>query len=97
MTDNEVARLIYLVLLLVFVGGFFWASSRLAWKKHLKQLLAWVAIFLLVILFYSQIETLMGELTPGHAVLKDDGSTIAISRSSSGSIRTGEFVRSQPM
>lgn len=85
MSDNETARLIYLVLLLLFVGGFLWSSGRLALKRHLKMLLAWIGIFILLILFYSQLDTFMAQLDPGRGQVLGDGKTIAIARSASGS------------
>ncbi len=49
MADGESARLIYLILLLVFVGGWFLASGRAQLGRLLRHGLGWLVIFFVAI------------------------------------------------
>ena len=97
MNENEIGRLIYLLLLLAFVGGAVWASGRLAFKKHLRDIMAWLAIFSIILLAYSQRDVLFAELSPGRPSASQDG-MLHIRRSVSRSFEevlqiNGETVR----
>ncbi|WP_112323866.1 retropepsin-like aspartic protease family protein [Oceanibium sediminis] len=84
MSENEVARLIYLLLLLAFIGGALWASGKLALRKHLRDILAWVAIFSVILVAYAQRDTIFAELSPGTPA-RVNPETLEIRRSLSGS------------
>lgn len=84
MTENEIGRLIYLVLLLALVGGALWASGRLALKNHLRDIMAWVAIFSIILLAYSQRDIIFAEISPGRPA-QTGADTLEIRRSIRGS------------
>lgn len=96
MTDGEIPRLIYLVLLAIFVGGFLLAPGRGRRMAQVKHLLAWLGIFAALIIAYGQRHVLMSELFPATP-RQLDGGTIAVSRSPGGSFETTLQINGVPV
>lgn len=91
MEDNfSFANVIYLLMVLAFIGSGFFASQQLNLSSTIKQALAWVAIFTMVIIGYTyreEVRTVFGrvsgEVAPLRASRGQDGS-IALHRDQSG-------------
>lgn len=96
MNENEIGRLIYLLLLLALVGGALWASGKLALRKHFRDIMAWIAIFSIILLAYSQRDVIFAEISPGRpAQVASD--TLEIRRSVSGSFEAVLRINDQPV
>jgi len=96
-SDFEQANLIYLLMLLVLIGGGALGSSRADISLALRQALIWLAIFLLVVVAYSFREEVSAlghrvraEILPSSPVNVDDqeqstqGSVVALRKSDDG-------------
>lgn len=96
MTAVDTARLLYLSLLGVMVGTYFFAYSRQTISKSLQQALAWIGIFTLFVIAYGERDVFLAELFPRSA-RQLDGQTIALSRSLSGSFEAMLEVNGVPV
>lgn len=83
MQSFDIAHLIYLVILLVAVVGWFLAQNRQSLNKTLQSVVIWVFIFLGVIAGYGLWEDVRGELVPSSAVISD-GQSLSVPRSYDG-------------
>ncbi|NNE78631.1 MAG: TIGR02281 family clan AA aspartic protease [Silicimonas sp.] len=83
MDSQDLPRLIYLVLLLTAVGGWFIAENRQSLGKTARMLLAWGLIFLGVIAGYGLWEDVRRDIAPRQSVLTD-GATIMVPRGPGG-------------
>ena len=83
MDSDQLPRLIYLVLLLTAVGGWFIAENRQSLGKSARMLLAWGLIFLGVIAGYGLWEDVRRDVAPRQSVVAD-GSAIVVPRGSGG-------------
>jgi aspartyl protease family protein len=70
--SDAIARLIYLVVLLAAVGGFFLLGGRQRLSKSVRDFGIWVLIFAMVIIAYGFRDVLTGELFPNRAVRLSD-------------------------
>lgn len=80
---DSFARLIYLVVLLAGVGGFFLFGGGQRLGKTVRDLGIWVLIFAMVIIAYGFRDVLTGELFPNRAIQTSD-EAIEIRRSRDG-------------
>jgi aspartyl protease family protein len=93
---DSLARLVYLVLLLLFVGGFFlWGRRNLG--RNLRDLTVWGLIFAMVVIAYGFRDVLREQLLPS-AMVQTSADTIEIRRGSDGHFHAalevnGETVR----
>ena len=83
MESDQLPRLIYLVLLLTAVGGWFFAENRQSLGKSARMLLAWGLIFFGVIAGYGLWEDVRRDVAPRQSVLAD-GSAIEVPRGPGG-------------
>ena len=83
MDSQDFPRLIYLVILLVAVSGWFFAENRTSLGKSARMLLAWGLIFLGVIAGYGLWEDVRRDVAPRQAVLSD-GSAVQVPRGPGG-------------
>lgn len=72
MTGDDIARLLYLGLLVTVIGGYFLAANRLNLSQVLRQAMLWGLIFLGVIAAYGLWQDIEGELVPRQAVFAED-------------------------
>jgi aspartyl protease family protein len=95
-TDPDtVARFIYLGLLLLFIGGFFfWGRGRLG--KNLRDLAVWALIFAMVVIAYGFRDVLRDELLPA-AMVQVDPETIELRRASDGHFHATLEVNGRPV
>jgi aspartyl protease family protein len=96
-SDPDTAvRLVYLVLLLAFVGGFFlWGRRNLG--RNLRDLALWALIFAMVVIAYGFRDVLRQELLPA-AMVQTSSDTVELRRGSDGHFHAalevnGETVR----
>lgn len=96
MSDPDtVARVIYLVLLLCFLLGFFaWRRGQVG--RRLRDLFVWVLIFAMVIIAYGFRDVLREELFPA-AMVQVSGDTIELRRGSDGHFHATVEVNGQPV
>lgn len=83
MAGDETARLIYLVLLLLFVGGWLLAAGAVRRSRALKQALTWGVIFAVVIAAAGLWGDIRSDLRPRQAVF-DSGARIEVPRAGDG-------------
>ncbi len=92
---DTVARFIYLGLLLLFIGGFFfWGRGRLG--KNLRDLAIWALIFAMVVIAYGFRDVLREELLPA-AMVQVDPETIELRRASDGHFHATLEVNGRPV
>jgi aspartyl protease family protein len=92
---DTVARFIYLGLLLLFIGGFFfWGRGRLG--KNLRDLAIWALIFAMVVIAYGFRDVLRDELLPA-AMVQVDPETIELRRASDGHFHATLEVNGRPV
>jgi aspartyl protease family protein len=92
---DTVARFIYLGLLLLFIGGFFfWGRGRLG--KNLRDLAIWALIFAMVVIAYGFRDVLRDELLPA-AMVQVDPETIELRRASDGHFHATLEVNNVPV
>jgi len=96
MSDPDtVARVVYLVLLLCFLLGFFaWRRGQVG--RRLRDLLAWVLIFAMVIIAYGFRDVLRAQLFPA-AMVQVSGDTIELRRGSDGHFHATLEVNGEPV
>lgn len=91
MDDNfSFARVIYLLMVLAFIGSGFFASQRMNLGSTIKMAAAWVAVFATLLVGYTYREDfrsifrrVSGEIAPMSATRQGDG-TMALHRSQNG-------------
>ena len=96
MSDPDtVARVVYLVLLLCFLLGFFaWRRGQIG--RRLRDLSVWVLIFAMVVIAYGFRDVLRRELLPS-AMVQVSGDTIELRRGSDGHFHATVEVNGQPV
>ena len=96
MSDPDtVARVVYLVLLLCFLLGFFaWRRGQVG--RRLRDLLVWVLIFAMVIIAYGFRDVLRAQLFPA-AMVQVSGDTIELRRGSDGHFHATLEVNGEPV
>ncbi|NNU80802.1 TIGR02281 family clan AA aspartic protease [Halovulum dunhuangense] len=98
MSENDVARLIYLGLLLLFVGGMLFVGGRAGIGAKLRHMLTWVGIFLMLILAYGQRDVILSQLSPTPPRAERlAGGSIALPRSPGGSFEATLQVNGVPV
>ena len=80
MDDFEIGRLIYLVLLLLMVAGWFFTQNRQKMNKSLQQMVLWGFLFAGMILLYGLKDDLKLQIAPYQSVQQIDENRIALSR-----------------
>ncbi len=93
---DDVARLFYLLILLLGVLGFFAIGARQRLGATLQQLLIWALIFAMVIIAYGFRDTLTGQLFPGRTTSAPGGG-IEIGRASDGHFHATLRVNGAPV
>ena len=89
------ARVIYLVLLLCFLVGFFtWRRGQVG--RRLRDLLVWALIFVMVVIAYGFRDVLRRELFPA-AMVQTSGGTIELRRGSDGHFQATLEVNGEPV
>ena len=83
MDGDSIVRLIYLVVLLVAIGGWFIASSRKSLGGIIQQLSVWAFIFIGVIAVYGMWKDIRRDTMPKRVAAVED-SRISIPRSNDG-------------
>ena len=83
MDSQDIPRLIYLLILLVAVGGWVLAETRANLGKSLRMLMAWGLIILGLMAGYGLWEDVRRDVMPRQSVLSD-GSAIAVPRGPGG-------------
>jgi aspartyl protease family protein len=73
MDTDSTMRVIYLVLLVCAIGGWFIAQNRLSLGKLLQQVLIWAFIFLGILAGYGLWEDIRGTVMPQQSVVEDAG------------------------
>lgn len=96
MTEYDIGRLTYLALLLAFASGFLWLSGRYRLGRHLRDAVAWVAIFGIFIILYAERDVLLAELSPPRTQVVGEG-RIAIDRSLNGGYEAHVEVNGHPV
>ena len=96
MSDPDtVARVVYLVLLLCFLVGFFaWRRGQIG--RRLRDLLVWVLIFVMVVIAYGFRDVLREQLFPA-AMVQTSGDTIELRRGSDGHFHATLEVNGEPV
>lgn len=96
MSDPDtVARVIYLVLLLCFLLGFFaWRRGQIG--RNLRDLAVWILIFAMVVIAYGFRDTLRAQLFPS-AMLQVSGDAIELRRGSDGHFHATVEVNGVPI
>lgn len=96
MSDPDtIARVVYLVLLLCFLLGFFaWRRGQVG--RRLRDLLVWVLIFAMVIIAYGFRDVLREQLFPS-AMVQVSGDTIELRRGSDGHFHATLEVNGVPV
>jgi aspartyl protease family protein len=93
---DTLARIVYLLLLLAFVGGFFLAGRRHRLGRSLRDLAIWVLIFAMVVIAYGFRDVLRRELLPA-AMVQVDTETIELRRGSDGHFHATLEVNGVPV
>ncbi|MQY41258.1 TIGR02281 family clan AA aspartic protease [Epibacterium sp. SM1969] len=83
MQSFDIAQLIYFVILLVAVLGWFLSQNRQNLNQTVQSLAIWAFIFLGAIAGYGLWEDVRGELVPSNAVISD-GQSLIVPRSYDG-------------
>lgn len=94
-SPDEIGRLVYLLLLLLGIGGAFLFGRNLR-GKAIRDLLIWGLIFTMVVIAYGFRDVLNRELWPGRAMVIDSGS-IALRRGAGGHFRATVKVNGTPV
>lgn len=76
MAEIETGRLIYMILLLAMVGGWFFLQTREGLNKTLQQAAVWGLIFLGVVAAYGLWEDITRATSSGQIALSDSGQII---------------------
>jgi aspartyl protease family protein len=96
-TDPDtLARLVYLTLFLLVIGGAFLFGQRRRPLRNLRDFLIWVLIFAGVVIAYGFRDTLREQLFPSSMVTLDDG-TIELRRGSDGHFHATLEVNGAPV
>lgn len=82
--DNfSLARVIYLLMVLAFIGSGFFATQQMRLAAAIKQAVAWFAIFAILVVGYTYrddfntiFERVSGEVAPARAVSTADGNIV---------------------
>lgn len=93
---DTLMRLVYLVVLLVFVAGFFFAGRRGRTGRALRDLAIWALIFAMVVIAYGFRDVLREELMPA-AMVEIDPSTVELRRGSDGHFHATLEINGQPV
>lgn len=96
MTEQDIPRLVYLVLLGIFAFGMLISPGRRSFGAQVKHVLVWLGIFAMLIIAYGQRDVLMAQLFPTTPRQLESGE-IAISRSPGGSFETTLRVNGTPV
>ncbi len=83
MTDIDLTSLIYLIVLVTLIGGWFLAEYGKNLGRVLRMALAWGLIFFASIAAYGLWDDVRGDLIPRQTVV-EDGARIEVPRRSSG-------------
>ena len=92
---DTLARLLYLVVLLVGVLGFFVWGQRARLGRSVRDLAVWLLIIAMVVIAYGFRDTLRGQLFPAAMVETDGG--IEIRRASDGHFYAALEVNERPV
>ncbi len=68
MSDWDIGRMVYLVLLLTVIGGWFFVQNRRSLSKMLQQALIWVFLFIGVIVAVGLWDDVRNISTPSQAI-----------------------------
>jgi aspartyl protease family protein len=93
---DPLARLVYLSLFLLVIGGAFLFGQRRRPLRSLRDFLIWVLIFAGVVIAYGFRDTLREQLLPSSMVTLDDG-TIELRRGSDGHFHATLEVNGTPV
>jgi aspartyl protease family protein len=96
MNDGDFGRLIYLVLLLCVVGGYFLAEGRQKLSKSVQQMAIWGLIFVGVIAGYGLWGDIRGTVSPRQMVQDEDG-RIEVRRQNDGHFHLTLDVQGTPV
>jgi aspartyl protease family protein len=73
---DSTGRLIYVVILLVIVGGWFFAQNRQKLNQNLQQAILWLFLFAGAVLLYGVKDDLRQQISPRAAVQSENGQII---------------------
>jgi aspartyl protease family protein len=93
---DTIARIVYLGLLLAFIGGFFLWGRRGRLGRSLRDFAVWMLIIAMVVIAYGFRDTLREELFPSAMVQSEDG-TIELRRASDGHFHATLEVNGEPV
>lgn len=96
MTEQDIPRMIYLVLLGLLILGFGIGPGRRTVGQQVKHVLTWAGIFLLLVAAYGQRDIIMAQLFPTRPQ-ELEGGTIAINRSPGGSFEATLQINGVPI
>jgi aspartyl protease family protein len=96
MQTQDVAKVIYLLLLILVIGGWFFAQRRDSLNKTLQQAILWGFLFAGAVLLYSVKDQLRQQVIPKQAV-QLASNRIAISRSSDRHFYTTLMINKTPV
>jgi aspartyl protease family protein len=92
---DTIARVIYLLVLLVFVGGFFlWSRGSIG--RNLRDLGIWLLILAMVVIAYGFRDTLREQLLPA-AMVQTSADTIELRRGSDGHFHATLEINGTPV
>lgn len=99
MPDNseDMARLIYLLILLLALLGFSLYGGPRAWVAAAGRLIVWGLIFAMAIIAYSNRETIRAALFPATAVQMEGGGGVELRRGSDGHFHATLVVNGAPI
>lgn len=80
MDGDSLGRLIYLVLLGLVIGGWFFAQNRKHLNRTLQQAILWVFLFSGVILLYGLKDDLRQQIMPRATLQQADSTRVALKR-----------------
>jgi aspartyl protease family protein len=92
----DTGRLIYLILLLLMVAGWFFAQSRRSLNKSLQQAAVWGFIFLGAIAAYGLWDDIAQTVRPQQSVFADEG-RIVVPRSPDGHYHLTAQINGTPV
>ena len=96
MSGDDIARALYLGVLLLAIGGGWILATRGEGMPRLRSALTWIVLFLALIVLYGQRDVILSELVPGTARRTGDGE-IVISRADGGSFLARAEVNGTPV